>query len=43
MTKFSDIKPLLNEAQKETLMEIGFNYYQSIKKNATPKGVETHE
>ncbi len=32
MTKFDDIKPLLTEEAKETLMQIGFNYLQTIKK-----------
>ena len=29
--KFDEIKPLLTEEDKETLMEIGFNYLQTRK------------
>ncbi len=31
MKKFVDIRPLLTEEDKETLMEIGFNYLQTKK------------
>ena len=31
MSKFDEIKPLLTEEDKETLMEIGFNYLQTRK------------
>ena len=31
MSKFDEIKPLLTEEDKETLMEIGFNYLQAKK------------
>lgn len=31
MKTFEEIKPLLNEEMKETLMEVGFNYLQAQK------------
>ena len=37
MKTFDEVKPLLDEEMKETLMEIGFNFLQS------QKGVETNE
>lgn len=37
MNTFDDIRPLLDEEDKETLMEIGFNYLQAKKL----KGVES--
>lgn len=37
MKTFEEIKPLLNEEMKETLMEVGFNYLQAL------KGGETNE
>ena len=38
MAKFDEIKPLLSEEAKETLMEIGFNYLQTRKNG---KGVDS--
>jgi len=32
MKTFEEVKHLLDEDMKETLMEIGFNYYQTLKK-----------
>ena len=31
MKKFNEVKTLLNEEQKETLMEIGWNFLQAKK------------
>ena len=39
MKKFDEIMPLLTEEDKETLMEIGFNFLQAQKL----QGDETHE
>lgn len=39
MNSFDDVKADLSPQQKETLMEIGFNYYFKTRKN-TKEGVE---